>query len=193
MYRVRICDPAAFGATTQGGATWDTQLFLFRADGMGVSFNDDASEVPIVRQSTLTSAFTSGLPAGEFYLAVSGYDLDPTGAGQEIWLDTSFYIERQPDGPGAGFPVDGWTSTGASGAYTIALNGTCYAESGVQCYANCDSSTTIPVLNVGDFTCFLQRYANNDPYANCDNSTAIPVLNVGDFTCFLQSYAGGCR
>jgi hypothetical protein len=60
------------------------------------------------------------------------------------------------------------------------------------CYANCDGSTQTPVLNVGDFTCFLQRYANGESYANCDGSTQQPVLNVGDFTCFLQEYAGGC-
>ncbi len=61
------------------------------------------------------------------------------------------------------------------------------------CYANCDGSTQVPVLNVGDFTCFLQRYAAGESYANCDGSTQVPVLNVGDFTCFLQQYAGGCR
>ena len=60
------------------------------------------------------------------------------------------------------------------------------------CYANCDASTTAPVLNVQDFTCFLQRYAAGDTYANCDGSTTAPVLNVQDFTCFLQGYAAGC-
>ncbi len=60
------------------------------------------------------------------------------------------------------------------------------------CYANCDNSTTAPVLNVADFTCFLQRFAAGDSYANCDDSTSPPVLNVADFTCFLQSFAGGC-
>jgi hypothetical protein len=60
------------------------------------------------------------------------------------------------------------------------------------CYANCDSSTAAPVLNVGDFTCFLQRFAAGESYANCDQSTAAPVLNVGDFTCFLQRFAQGC-
>jgi len=29
-------------------------------------------------------------------------------------------------------------------------------------------------------------------YANCDGSTSAPVLNVADFTCFLQKYAAGC-
>jgi hypothetical protein len=60
------------------------------------------------------------------------------------------------------------------------------------CYANCDQSTVAPILNVGDFTCFLQRFAAGESYANCDNSTVAPVLNVGDFTCFLQRFAAGC-
>jgi hypothetical protein len=63
---------------------------------------------------------------------------------------------------------------------------------GVQCYANCDGSTSAPVLNVADFTCFLQKFGIGDPYANCDGSTSVPVLNVGDFTCFLQKFALGC-
>jgi outer membrane protein assembly factor BamB len=62
-----------------------------------------------------------------------------------------------------------------------------------SCYANCDGSSTLPVLNVGDFTCFLQRFAAGEAYANCDGSTSVPVLNVGDFTCFLQRFAQGCE
>ncbi len=61
-----------------------------------------------------------------------------------------------------------------------------------SCYANCDGSTTAPVLNVADFTCFLQRFAGGESYANCDQSTAMPTLNVADFTCFLQRFAAGC-
>jgi len=60
------------------------------------------------------------------------------------------------------------------------------------CYANCDGSTQAPVLNVGDFTCFLQRFATGDSYANCDASTQPPMLNVLDFSCFLQKFATGC-
>ena len=63
---------------------------------------------------------------------------------------------------------------------------------GSGCYPNCDASTTIPSLNVADFTCFLQRFAAGEPYANCDGSTAPPTLNVADFTCFLQRFAAGC-
>ncbi len=60
------------------------------------------------------------------------------------------------------------------------------------CYANCDASTTTPVLNVLDFSCFLNKFAAGDAYANCDQSTTPPVLNVLDFSCFLNKFAAGC-
>jgi hypothetical protein len=60
------------------------------------------------------------------------------------------------------------------------------------CYANCDRSTNIPVLNVNDFLCFSNLFAAGDPAANCDGSTIQPVLNVGDFVCFLNTFAAGC-
>jgi hypothetical protein len=60
------------------------------------------------------------------------------------------------------------------------------------CYANCDQSTVVPVLNVQDFVCFLNRFQTGDPYANCDESTTAPVLNVQDFSCFLNRFAQGC-
>ena len=62
----------------------------------------------------------------------------------------------------------------------------------VSCYANCDSSTLVPCLNVNDFNCFLNQYGAGSTYANCDNSTLVPVLNVNDFQCFLNAYGAGC-
>jgi hypothetical protein len=61
------------------------------------------------------------------------------------------------------------------------------------CYANCDSSTSAPILNVLDFNCFLNRFAAGDSYANCDGSTEAPVLNILDLACFLNAFASGCR
>jgi hypothetical protein len=66
-----------------------------------------------------------------------------------------------------------------------------FASSGA-CYANCDGSSAAPILNVNDFTCFLNRFAAADAYANCDASSIAPVLNVNDFTCFLNKFAAGC-
>jgi hypothetical protein len=67
-----------------------------------------------------------------------------------------------------------------------------FTPSASTCYGNCDASTSPPILNVADFTCFLQKFSTGDPYANCDHSTASPTLNVQDFTCFLQKFAQGC-
>jgi hypothetical protein len=75
---------------------------------------------------------------------------------------------------------------GASGAFTLNVGPV------TGCYANCDGSTTAPILNVLDFSCFLNKFAAGDPYANCDNSTTPPVLNVLDFSCFLNKFAAGC-
>jgi hypothetical protein len=81
------------------------------------------------------------------------------------------------------------TGTLSNGAQIFRLR---YTQGGVPCYANCDASTTAPVLNVADFTCFLTKFGTGDSYANCDGSTAAPTLNVADFTCFLTKFAAGC-
>ncbi|MFN0133717.1 MAG: GC-type dockerin domain-anchored protein [Phycisphaerales bacterium] len=81
-----------------------------------------------------------------------------------------------------------WMSCPSRGIAVLAVTGTVPSA----CYANCDASSTTPVLNVNDFTCFLNRFAAGDSYANCDGSTVPPLLNVNDFTCFLNLFAGGC-
>jgi hypothetical protein len=79
--------------------------------------------------------------------------------------------------------------------FTFSVSGT------APCYANCDGSTTAPILNVEDFTCFINEFAAATQlpheqqlthYANCDQSTTAPVLNVEDFTCFINQFAQGC-
>jgi len=60
------------------------------------------------------------------------------------------------------------------------------------CYANCDNSSAMPVLNIADFVCFMNKYAAGDPYANCDLSTTAPTLNVADYVCFMNAYGAGC-
>ncbi len=62
----------------------------------------------------------------------------------------------------------------------------------LYCDANCDGSTTPPVLNVSDFTCFLNRFAAQSSYANCDGSASPPVFNILDFVCFLNKFGAGC-
>ena len=59
----------------------------------------------------------------------------------------------------------------------------------IACYANCDESTSAPVLNVNDFVCFQTRFAAGDLYADCDLGG---TLNVNDFVCFQGAFAAGC-
>jgi hypothetical protein len=192
MYKISICDAANWSATTVGGAAFDTQLFLFDSTGHGLSSDDDD---PLGTGGTLSRLSSQFVPSnGDYYLALSGYDMDPIGdtSGGEIWLDTPYNVERRPDGAAAGEGVGGWDGSGGGGTYTIFLTGTCYPGGGSTCYANCDHSTTIPFLNVNDFVCFQTAFAAGSSYANCDHSTAAPVLNIGDFVCFQSAFAAGC-
>jgi hypothetical protein len=107
-------------------------------------------------------------------------------------------------GTGGGQPIPG--SPGAFYPYASFymklfgdVSGPCPAVT--TCYANCDESTTEPILNVDDFTCFINAYAASSTlpheqqvasYANCDGSTVAPALNVDDFTCFINAFAAGC-
>lgn len=80
----------------------------------------------------------------------------------------------------------------AAGSLGAITTFTLYLQSDSWCYANCDASTVTPVLNVNDFTCFLNYFAAGDLRANCDGSSTPPVLNVLDFACFVNAYPAGC-
>jgi methionine-rich copper-binding protein CopC len=109
----------------------------------------------------------------------------------------------------AGIALDGTIGDPAQGAVLPSGNGLPGGDGvytfeiiGAVCYANCDGSTTPPVLNVEDFACFINEFAGAQGlphqqqvlhYANCDGSTTAPVLNVEDFACFINEFAAGCR
>ena len=38
-----------------------------------------------------------------------------------------------------------------------------------------------PRLNVQDFACYLNKFASGNPEANCDFSTTFPILNVDTY------------
>jgi hypothetical protein len=98
--------------------------------------------------------------------------LDGSSGGERVWFEgREGYVAGVADGRAYGLPFE--------------LHGTVIGS----CYANCDGSTTAPVLNVNDFICFQTEYAAGDPAANCDGSTLQPVLNVNDFICFQTKFA----
>jgi len=106
-------------------------------------------------------------------------------AGQTITLAFKFDTVDNINNAFRGWQVDNIKITASAAGCTPA-----------GCYANCDGSTTAPILNVNDFICFNNRFAAGDSYANCDGSTSVPVLNVNDFICsgfFLVSSRSGGR
>jgi hypothetical protein len=48
------------------------------------------------------------------------------------------------------------------------------------------------LTNTGAGTLNLACTAGSACYANCDNSTSPPILNILDFNCFLNKFAAGC-
>ncbi|MFO0830442.1 MAG: hypothetical protein U0637_01240 [Phycisphaerales bacterium] len=192
MYAIDICDVGAFTASTQGGATLDTQLFLFRPDGTGVAFDDDAAPGT---QSMLTSAFVPG--PGQYLLAVSQYDHDPIDAGsQELWIDTPFGTERAPDGPGAANPIVSWNGAPiGTGAYRITLTGACFPTSGPVCDSvDFNNDELFPdTQDIDDFlTVFSGGPCTNDPNCNdvdFNNDGLFP--DTLDIDALLSVFSGG--
>jgi hypothetical protein len=125
MYAIYITDPAAFSASTVGGATWDTQLFLFDANGVGVVANDDTGGL----QSTIDNTAGCITAPGLYYLAITRYNKDPLGCNDGgLWSTND---NNCPNGPERSSRVNSWTSsTGTAGSYTIFLTGVAGATAG---------------------------------------------------------------
>jgi hypothetical protein len=180
------------------------------------TLNKGATTVTLFQQVGIAGNNATGRPGNMVY----GYDYRFYDGGTSFWnaaynggKDTNY---QEPEGwyapsgaqnaasslsPFIGGSAQGiWTLNVAmvndvsnTGSFTWSLEVNPTSACPAACYPNCDGSTTAPILNVADFTCFLQKFAAANPYANCDQSTTPPVLNVADFTCFLQKFAAGCH
>ena len=128
MYWIHIDDPAAFEATTVGGTSFDSQLWLFDQRGYGVSFNDELTGS--FNFSRLTGQFVHH--PGNYLIAVTAWDRDARSAGGAMWLNSQpyWYGEWPPNGPGAGSPLTHWSGTGPAGTYTIHLTGASFPDLG---------------------------------------------------------------
>ena len=124
IYLVRVDDLATFRVSTVGGATFDTQLWMFRVDGFGLAHRDnDVGSL----QSTLTGFGASG--PGTVLIAISEHDNDPLdGVGNQLWNDAPLDTERSPDGPGVLNPFTQWSGTSTTARpYTLTLRGASFA------------------------------------------------------------------
>jgi hypothetical protein len=153
-------------------------------------------ETRMIRTTALATCAALALAAPAMAQSGGGFDLSwskiagggGTSSGGGFTLSGTIGQHDAGDMSGGGFTLAGGFWVGAVGGP-------------VACYANCDESTVAPVLNVDDFTCFINQYALAQSlphaqqvahYANCDGSTIAPALNVDDFTCFINQYALGC-
>ncbi|QZZ18878.1 filamentous hemagglutinin N-terminal domain-containing protein [Leptothermofonsia sichuanensis E412] len=126
LYRILLAGNEPFSATTLGGADFDTQLFLFDGNGIGVIANDDSE---FTLQSTLRpEALGIPTPGGIYFLAISQFNNDPVsqaGAIFDFVQQPNGTFEQLPVGPGASLPLSGWNNSGfgSGGNYTITLTG----------------------------------------------------------------------
>jgi hypothetical protein len=125
MYAIYIDDPAAFSATTVGGATFDTQLWLFDANGKGVVANDDSGGL----QSRIDNTAGCITAPGVYYLAISRFPRNAAGCeGGGIWAGRT---NNCPNGAEATSRVASWSgSASAAGEYRIFLTGVSGATAG---------------------------------------------------------------
>ena len=131
VYKIYVTGGGTFSASTHaadgGSANFDTMLFLFDANGVGVYTNDDVD-----------ASWRSRLPAsnpltpvapGFYYLVITSWENDPVSSGGQIFpnLDNDFSVYG-PTGPGGGSPVSGFDNQGSeSGSYNIVLTGAQFA------------------------------------------------------------------
>jgi hypothetical protein len=144
--------------------------------------------VPLVLNIPL--ALTAGQTVGVYLIGTPGEIRFRTGSTTSADANLTVFSDRTRTVP--------WSGTLGTGRV---FAGRFFYSMGSTCYANCDGSTTAPILNVEDFTCFINEFAAASQlphqqqlthYANCDQSTTAPVLNVEDFTCFINKFAQGC-
>ncbi len=88
MYCIRVDDPGTFSAQTCGTTTWDTQLFLFREDGVPVTWDDDTCDPGLQSLIGSFSNCTINTP-GQYLIAISKYNRDPRGPANETLFPTS--------------------------------------------------------------------------------------------------------
>jgi len=163
-------------------ASYDGSTYAPVGDGLGVGGNGNVFALA-VHAGELYAAGSFALPGVPTLVDLARFDgqawhaVDTAISGGSIDALQSFNNELWV---GGSFTVIG-------GRFVPSI-----ARLFCDCYANCDGSTTVPVLSANDFQCFLNAFASGDPYANCDASAVLPVLTANDFQCFLNRFATGC-
>jgi len=204
MYAICIGDTATFEATTIGGGpTFDSQLFLFNADGTGALMSDDDTAVAGFSRINAAAAANPGYTltsGGLYYIAVSAYNKDPITSGiatDTIWANQNnipnFLGTYGPNGVTPTAPIAGWTTGGTSNlAYTITLTGAT-----TVCPADLSGGTAgVPdcAVDINDLLYFLSAFEAGN--ADIDNGSGNGVqdcaTDINDLLFFLVRFEAGC-
>ncbi|MFA6044413.1 MAG: hypothetical protein WC718_05465 [Phycisphaerales bacterium] len=184
MYAINICDPANFSADSSDPRTqFDTQMWLFKANGAGVEFNDDGPN----GGSFLDNSFVT--EPGTYYLAITSYDYDARdGDGELIWENTPFQGVRAPDGPAATSPISSWSGFNFStGPYVVNFTGVCFIGSACDPDVNQDGNS-----DQGDIDYLINVVAGGDNPTNIDpDFNRDGNVDQGDVDALLNVVAGG--
>jgi hypothetical protein len=132
----KICAGPNFGATTVGGATFDTQLFLFDRHGVGLYANDDAASGTV--QSRLPASHPNGPNIrSEYFLTISAFDRDPID--ETVSRESKLIFPTVPfRGVFGRFtdtgPITGYSGfAGPGGNYTISLGDAEFLRANATC------------------------------------------------------------
>lgn len=197
VFKIRICDPAAFTASTLGGAFWYTRLFLFDTAGRGVSQCEKAGRIVLsaadanFRQSFVSNAFLATVP-GDYLLAISALPYPVDAAGAHLWIQSPVLDEgeRFPDGPGASSPMAGWNQTpifldpSQNQPYAIRLTGACFLTP--TCRADFNGVDGVGLQDLFDF---LAAWFAHDPRADFNGGDGVGLQDLFDF---LSAWFAGC-
>lgn len=106
--------------TTAPPVAYDSQLFLFDAQGFGIVANDN-----LLNATTLSSISFTATTTGIYYLGISGFNYDPRDtAGNFIFADTRTGPISPNSGAGAlGSWANNTGTTSTAFSYNIALTG----------------------------------------------------------------------
>ncbi len=103
MFLIQITTPTTFSASTVGGSTLDTALFLFNTSGLAIYTNDDASGVSVQSALPAGSSFTMTLAPGNYYLGISLSGNEPINSnGQFLFAAYIGGNSTSVRGPAAG-------------------------------------------------------------------------------------------
>lgn len=167
----QLTPAASPSARTSYGLAFDPprgRAMLFGGFASGIYQNDTwayiVGRTPVVTSQPATQTVYAGQTA---VLSVQA-----SGPGLTYqWLKDTLPLFPGAGRSGVASPTLIISSAHASdaGSYQVIVRNACgtvssnAARLNVTCYANCDGSTTTPVLNVNDFICFQSRFAAGCP------------------------------